>query len=210
MVLPILVAAAFLFSLTALAVRLRPALALRKPDFSRPRGSAAAGVAYAYSIGMLPWTKQSGREHALAYVRGALFHVGIFLSFAVLVLTLTPWLAGFPAGQRTGVALFLAITCLAGLLGLWDRFRQRNLRALSVPEDYTAIVVVAAFVGLAAAAVRWPGLTGLFQAWSAWLLLYLPFSKLRHVWFFFFMRYFYGSHFGHRGVLPHPRMLEAR
>jgi hypothetical protein len=34
--------------------------------------------------------------------------------------------------------------------------------------------------------------------------VYLPCSKIRHCVYFFFVRYLFGAHFGHRGVIGTP------
>ena len=65
-----------------------------KRDLSRPRGNVGESMLYAFTLGMAPWGKESTRIHWIAYIRGILFHVGVFMAFAVFFVS--PWLAAVP------------------------------------------------------------------------------------------------------------------
>jgi nitrate reductase gamma subunit len=91
---------------------------------------------------------------------------------------------------------------IAGVAALIARFTDRNLRALSKPDDYISLVLInlvllsgLAFVlNLANRTVYW--------GFVSVLCLYLPWSKVPHVAYFFFSRTVFGVMFGRRGVLP--------
>ena len=169
-------------------------------DPSPPKASARKGVFYAFTVGMLPWKKESARLHWLVYIRGVLFHIGIFtfiiLLFMSLFLDLTN-LSGNVAFIPT-----LGLGLIAGVAALIARFTDRNLRALSKPDDYISLVLInlvllsgLAFVlNLANRTVYW--------GFVSVLCLYLPWSKVPHVAYFFFSRTVFGVMFGRRGVLP--------
>ncbi len=168
-------------------------------DVAASRGSAVKGVVYAFTSGMLPWEKESARLHWVAYLRGVIFHGGIFLGIAFLVSS--PWLNFLPSTVRLTVSVLLAIAAVAALAGFWLRFRDPMLRAVSTTDDYFSLALASAFLiaaSFCAAEVRF---LPLFWTVSAITLAYTPFSKLRHFLYFFYSRGFFGWVFGHRGVL---------
>jgi len=74
-----------LFAVVGLAIRVARLLAHPAiKDPSPPKASARKGIFYAFTLGMLPWKKESARLHPLVYLRGVLFHIGIF-TFVVLL-----------------------------------------------------------------------------------------------------------------------------
>jgi len=44
-----------------------------------------------------------------------------------------------------------------------------------------------------------------FYLVAALMLVYIPFSKIRHCVYFFYSKSFFGRHFGHRGVIGQPK-----
>lgn len=200
--------AAALFCIAAFGLRLRAFLRLARPgDRSLPKGSPNLGVAYALTAGMMPWAKESTRRHALAYLRGVGFHLTVLL---VLVLFLaSPWLAGIPASIRSGLAGLVALGSLLALLGFFSRFYEKNLRALSTPDDYFAILLVSLFLGSAAVMLLDPAWLPVFYLLSALTFTYMPLGKIRHCIYFAFARLFFGRFFGRRAVLPHSQQGEV-
>ncbi len=168
-------------------------------DVAVARGSAAKGVLYAFTRGMLPWEKESARLHWVAYLRGVVFHAGVFLGIAFLVAT--PWLALLPLAVRLGVAALLAVAAIAALAGFWLRFHDPMLRAVSTADDYLSLALATAFLVSASLCAADARFLSLFWVVSAITLAYTPFSKLRHFLYFFYSRGFFGWIFGHRGIL---------
>src|SRR5574341_246492 len=81
---------ALIFAIAALAARARgTALRPFSPDRAPAKGNPQRGILYAFTLGMMPWAKESTRRHMLAYLRGIAFHVGIFAGLAALVAS--PW-----------------------------------------------------------------------------------------------------------------------
>jgi hypothetical protein len=163
------------------------------------KSSPAHGVFWSFTTGMLPWKKESARIHWVAYIRGAIFHICIFLG-AVLLL-ISPWLADIPLWLHSTIALVMAVGAILGLGGFWIRWRDPVMRLLSTPDDYASLGLATLFLTAAAAAVQAVQLVPVFWIISGVILAYIPFGKLRHFIYFFYSRAFLGLVFGRRGVL---------
>lgn len=170
-----------------------------RPERARPAGSPSSGVRYAFTTGMMPWAKESTRLHMLAYLRGIVFHIGI--GAGLLALGLGLWAPNLPAAYRLLLVGVLAAGALAGWSGLVARFVEPGLRALSTPDDFVSVALVSAF--LSAGALAWwdAGGMGTFLLLGAATLVAIPFTKIRHCFYYFYSRYFFGLFYGRRGVL---------
>ncbi len=198
----LLAGAAALFCLAAFALRLRSFLRLALPaDRSAPRGDPTRGAAYALTLGMMPWSKESTRRHALAYLRGVGFHLAVALSFVLLLAA--PWLGLLPAALRGLIAVLTGVGALLAFLGFLSRFIEKSLRALSTPDDYFAVLLVSLFLASASLALLNPALLPLFYLLGALVFVYMPLGKIRHCIYFAFSRMIFGKFFGRRGVYPH-------
>ena len=204
----LLASAAAIFCIAAFAVRLRTFVRMAVPkDRSQPKGNPNAGVIYAFSLGMMPWAKESTRRHALAYLRGVGFHVTVFLSLAIFLAS--PWLGLIPGAICTGLAALCGIGSLLAFLGFLSRFIEKSLKALSTPDDYFAVLLVSLFLACTAAMLVNLNLLPLFYIASALVFVYMPLGKIRHCIYFAFSRLFFGRFFGRRAVMPHSQKKEA-
>ena len=170
-----------------------------RPERARPAGSPAAGVRYAFTLGMMPWAKESTRIHLLAYLRGIVFHAGIGAGLLGLILAL--WRPELPAVLRLTLAAALAVGGAAGWGGFAARLVEPGLRKLSTPDDFVAVALVSAFLTVGALAswdARW---MGAYLLVGAATLVAIPFTKIRHCFYYCFSRYFFGLFYGRRGVL---------
>jgi hypothetical protein len=194
----LLLLAALVVAAVALA-RARLAIgSVRTRFFAKPRGSEAAGVRYAFTAAFLPRAKESASAHLPTYLAGIALHAGAFAMLARLVLTLFP-VTPPPLVERVLAALFaLALACGLGLLV--KRRASAALRALSVPDDLIANLLLDAALAAALVAALAPAATPLFQLAGAALLLYAPLGKLRHMVFLVTSRRLWGRYFGARGV----------
>jgi hypothetical protein len=174
-----------------------------KQDLARAKGSVRRGVLYAFTLGMAPWEKESTRLHWLAYVRGILFHVGTFVALAALFIS--PWLETFPAWLKIAAAVVAGFGAIFGFMGIVMRRMEENLRVLSVPDDYASVVLTSLFAAFASVTLVASSVLPVFYVVAAALLIYLPFSKIRHCVYFFYSKFFYGRNFGRRGVIGQPR-----
>ncbi len=181
--------------------------AFRPPaPLAPPRGSAAAGVLYAFTTAFAPGAKESASRHLPSYVAGIVYHLSIFAALARLLTTLLPMPIP-PAVDAAGAVLF-AFGLACGLALLVKRLSDGKLRALSVPEDLLANLLVDVMVAAALAASLKRGLVPFFQITGALLVLYAPLGKLRHMLFLLTSRWYLGAYFGRRGVRPAPHGLE--
>jgi hypothetical protein len=200
--LQILAGGALFFSLVVFAGRVRAFKRLAHPaDLAVPKGSPRAGLVYAYTLGMAPWAKESTRLHSAAYLRGVAFHLGIFLGLGILLAS--PWLGQLPPVWSSLLAIGAALGALLGLAGFAARFLEHNLKALSTPDDYAAVLVVSLFLASASLWLFVPATLPLFYLVSAAMLVYAPFSKIRHCIYYAYSRMFFGKFVGSRAVLPH-------
>jgi hypothetical protein len=177
-------------------------------DPSPPRASALKGVIYALTLGMLPWKKESARLHKLTYLRGVLFHLGIFSSLVLLLLSFFVDVKSLPGSIV--FSPFLVLGTLAGLVAFIARFLDRNLRVISRPDDYISLVLVTVMMFTASTFIL--GFESRTVFWGGFSLLcfYMPWSKIPHVIYFFFAKNIFGTSFGRRGVLPIPRIEGLR
>ena len=169
-----------------------------KGDPLRPRGSATQGVRYAFTSGMLPWNKESGRIHKVPFWLGVTFHLGIAASLVVLLLRLTG------SDDLFTVARWFALPSVFGALfgayGFWKRVTDPHMRRLSVPDDFISTGLTVLFCATAVLATWGAFDVALFDVSAAALLLYVPFSKIRHMMTFFISKYYHGKHLGLIGI----------
>jgi len=187
----------------SLAAQLRRWLDLPDPGALAPaRGSEAAGVRYVFTRGMDPTRKESAGKHWPTYVAGVLYHLAIAGAALTLVGSLA--LPAPPPDIRAGLLVLLALGLIGGVGLQVKRAVTPQMRAFSTPDDFAANALVDVFLLGAWAAVLTPAAHPAFHLAAGALLAYLPFSKIRHVLFFFLTRYYLGVFFGRRGVLPPP------
>ena len=197
-------------ALGALGLLLRMNEIMRRPfknDLSRPRGDTRRGILYAFTLGMAPWEKESTRLHWFLYIRGILFHVGIFTPFGVLFAS--PWIDQFPQALKVVLVLVTGAGALAGFAGIAIRLLGVNERALSIPDDYFSVFVCSLFITGAFVSLLAPAALPFFYLVTAFMGAYIPLSKIRHCVYFFYSKFFFGAHFGHRGVIGQSRSKYA-
>jgi len=204
----LLALAALIFAVAAFTLRWRATM--RRPlalDRSPAKGDPKSGVLYAFSLGMMPWAKESTRRHLLAYLRGIGFHVGIFAG--LLALLVSPFWSWLPQAVLLAFAALTALGAAFGLAGEVMRWAERNLRRLSTPDDHASVLLVTAFLAATSAALAHPAWMPAMYLSGALLFLYAPLGKIRHCIYFFFSRLFFGLFIGRRAVV-HPRSVTSR
>jgi len=195
------------YSAVALAYLLFKAFSFgRKSAYAEPQGSAGRGIIYALGKGLLPWEKESARLHLSTYLGGVAYHAGIFAGFAFLFIKvfdidISTFLLAIPR-------IFMALGLICGLGLLAKRISKPLSRRLSRPDDFGANIFVDIFLGAALAASFEANAVAVLFAYSIFLFVYLPAGKIRHCFFFFCSRVFFGRFFGRRGVLPPARHRE--
>jgi nitrate reductase gamma subunit len=170
-----------------------------------PEGNAAAGVAYSMLNVAMPWAMESARKKPLFYFQFVLFHLGItFAIAATFIIPYWPQLFTF----RTVVLIFQSLIGAAFLVGLFRlcrRLSNPSIRLISSLDDYFSLVLMILYFAVAFLAIpndyqRSEWLLILFFALTAFLLIYVPFSKIGHYLYYPFTRFFLGRTMGHRGV----------
>jgi len=171
-------------------------------DPSPGKGSDKLGVLYAFTLGMLPWKKESARLHWLVYLRGIFFHAGIFAGILALILRI--FNVTSPDIVSMLISILLWIGVISGLAAIVSRAADPKLRAISNPDDYVAPALITLF--MLTGALSTAGLLSAiyFYIPTSVLCLYLPWSKVRHCVYFFFSRGKIGAMMGHRGLLTIP------
>lgn len=170
-------------------------------DNSPIKGSLSSGVKYAFSTGMMPWTKESTRIHMIAYLRGIGFHIGIFAAIGAVIIS--PFWGYLPSFLSSALFWVLAIGAILGAAGGVMRLVEHNLFGLSLPDDHFAVWLTTLFITVTGLAVLNQAFTIPMYVLSAVTFVYVPLGKIRHCLYFFFSRLFFGKFFGRRAVFPH-------
>jgi hypothetical protein len=158
------------------------------------RGSAAAGVLYAFTRAFAPTAKESAALHLPSYIAGVGYHLGIFAALLRLLTSLLP--VALPAAANIILAVVLALGLVCGLALLGKR---------TLDDDFLGNILVDVTLAVGLAASLNHELMPWFQFTGAVLLLYAPLGKLRHVVFLLASRRWSGAYFGRRGVRPNPQ-----
>lgn len=175
-------------------------------DKSPLKGNPQHGITYAFTVGMMPWAKESTRIHMIAYLRGIGFHVGIFTAIGALLIS--PFWGFLPSLLSLTLAWILTLGALLGAAGGVMRIAEHNLRGLSIPDDHFAVWLVTVWMAISALSVANEAFLVAFYILSAITLAYIPLGKIRHCLYFFFSRTFFGKFFGRRAVFPHPEVAK--
>lgn len=172
-----------------------------------PAGSARTGVIYSMMNVAMPWAMESARKKPFFYVQFAIFHIGVAAAISSTFI-IPYWPALFKV--KAVVILFqlsIGAALIVGLLRLFRRLSSPALRLISSLDDYASLILMILFFAAGIIAipnryetVEWPLIV--FFAITAFLLIYVPFSKIGHYLYYPFTRYFLGKTMGHRGVLP--------
>jgi hypothetical protein len=196
----ILVALSVFWTAIALGFQVVVARGGGRRDYARPAGSPARGIAYIFTVAMTPAHKETIRRHPVKFAIGLVMHIGVILVLlGVVVVVVSP-----PAGFRV-LPFTLPIVGLALPAGVYlfiRRIVSADLRAMSVMDDYVAIVASCGLLVLVLLCPLGAQPQLAFLIYAGLLFVYLPLGKLRHAVFFFIARGDYGRRLGHRGVYP--------
>ena len=197
-------ATALVISVTVfLAQRLSTRFAAVPKAIAPARGSASAGVLYAFTRAFAPTAKESAALHLPSYLAGVGFHLGVFAALLRLLTSLLP--VAVPAAANTTLTVVLGLGLACGLALLGKRTLDGSLREISVPDDFLANLFVDVTLAAGLAASLNHDLMPWFQVTGAVFLLYAPLGKLRHVFSLLASRRWSGAYFGRRGVRPSPQ-----
>jgi len=178
-----------------------------------PAGNARAGIAYSMPNIAMPWAMESTRKKPFFYAQFVIFHIGVAASIsATFIIPYAPVLFRIrPVAGLFQTAIGAAF--FVGLLRLYRRITNPSLRIISTGDDYFSLILMIVFFAVAVLAVpnRYEASERpliIFFIMTAFLLVYVPFSKICHYLYYPFTRYFLGRTMGHRGMIRKRKMKE--
>src|SRR5690606_41594717 len=121
----------------------------------------------------------------------------------------SPWSVQCALALEVVRVLVPGAGALAGFAGIAIRLRGAHDRALSIPDDYFSLFVCSLFITGAFVSLLAPAALPFFYLVTAFMGAYIPLSKIRHCVYFFYSKFFFGAHFGHRGVIGQSRSKYA-
>lgn len=195
----VLALAALVFAVGTFALNWSRVQRLPFKDISTPKDSPTRGIIYAFTMGMMPWAKESTRIHAVAYMRGIASHMGIFAGLAAFLAS--PWFNSIPMIIRILFAFVTGFGTLMGVAGGIMRIVEHNLKAISTMDDHVAVWLVTLFLGTLTLALLSTAFRPVMFIAAAIMLVYAPLGKIKHCIYFYFGRLFYGLHVGRRGIV---------
>jgi hypothetical protein len=181
-----------------------------RPFRERTRAVGKTPPAVAASLMMIarPWTMESVRRKPWLYAQFVALHLGTAAAIsATFLIPYAPRFFGSEAAVRVFQGL-MGLGLIAALMRLVRRLTSPSLRLISTPDDYAALLLMLAYLGVGIAAVSWtPGrpefFLAAFFALTAFLLIYVPFSKIGHYLYYPLAQLVLGRMRGHRGVYPY-------
>lgn len=200
-----MVVIAFAFCVCSFMYYFIKLLAKKTPqDFADPKGTATEGIAYSCTVAMSPTHKESAFKHLPTYTAGILFHIGTFTALLLMILlfifSFFPALFPIPIAWINWILVaILAIGSICGIGILIKRMVKPALRSLSNIDDYIANILTVSFQ-VTTLLTLLTGNYAIAAIGTAIVLIYMPFSKLKHVFYFFAARIELGIFYGKRGV----------
>lgn len=172
-----------------------------------PAGNEKTGIMYSMMNVAMPWDMESTRKKPGFYTQFIIFHIGITIAISTTFI-IPYWPDLFKI--KIIVLLFQFIVGMAfivGLVRLYRRITTPAMRLISTPDDYFSIILMIIYFAVGFFAIPNEYETNelpliIFFGLTAFLLVYVPFSKVCHYLYYPFTRYFLGRTMGHRGVFP--------
>lgn len=200
--LKLLLVAASLFAVLGLVITIVTSMKFgHRSELAPAAGSRWRGTQYALFAGMMPWAKESARQHLLTYFTGIVYHLGIACGFVVLVGTTLSW--QISETLKITLSVLTVLGAVAGTGLLVKRAVTLSLRSISTPDDIISNGLVTTFLIASVTSLWIAQFTIAFLIIATLLLVYIPLGKIRHCFLFFCSRITFGRFFGRRGVLPH-------
>jgi hypothetical protein len=106
-----------------------------------------------------------------------------------------------PALVLLFVRIVLVVGAISGVALLLKRILSPQMRVLSCPDDFAANIIVNIFVLTALLHTFYP-ITHFFFLAAVITFLYMPLGKIRHCFFFFYIRILFGMFYGRRDIFP--------
>lgn len=177
------------------------------PEKAELKGDRVAGAIHSLGNVLRPWEMESTQKHLYFYVEFVIFHIAVALTIgSTFFIPLTPWLMT-PLVSKV-IMVFMGLAFLIGLRRIYRRLTVPEIRIISSPDDYFAIILMTVFFAVGFVTM-WLWIQGKPETGWMWLfflmvtffLIYVPFSKIGHYVLYPFGRVNFGVTFGGRGVL---------
>lgn len=193
----------------ALMYVIKISLLLKKPvppEKAELKGDRVAGALESLLNVLKPWSMESTRKNTYFYVEFLIFHIAVVLTIgATFLIPLTPQLMT-PAVTQLFM-IFMGLAFLIGLRRIHRRFTVPEIRIISSPDDFFAIILMTVFFATGFVALYFwlnkmpeTAWMWIFFLMTTFFLLYVPFSKISHYILYPFGRVNFGRTFGGRGV----------
>jgi nitrate reductase gamma subunit len=177
------------------------------PERAELKGDRVAGSLHSLTNVLRPWDMESTQKHLYFYTEFLIFHIAVALTIgSTFFIPLTPHL--MTPTVTTVIMVFMGLAFLIGLRRIYRRFTVPEIKIISTPDDYFAIILMTVFFGVGFITM-WLWMEGkpetgwmwIFFLMTTFFLLYVPFSKISHYVLYPFGRVNFGMIFGGRGVL---------
>jgi nitrate reductase gamma subunit len=177
------------------------------PERAELKGDRISGALLSLTNVLRPWDMESTEKNLYFYSEFMIFHIAVALTIgSTFLIPLVPHLM-----TPTVSAVFMVFMGLAFLIGLrriYRRFTVPEIKIISSPDDYFAIILMTVFFGVGFVTMwLWTqgkpetGWMWIFFLMTTFFLLYVPFSKISHYVLYPFGRVNFGMIFGGRGIL---------
>ncbi|MBN2321873.1 MAG: hypothetical protein JXR49_22535 [Acidobacteria bacterium] len=171
------------------------------------RTNTNKGIVYSWMNIAMPWAMESTRKKAFFYAQFVVFHLGVV--FAIGLSFIIPYAPGLlESGILTAILqAVIGLAFLVSLVRLYRRITDKYIRAISSPDDYFSLFLLAVWFFFAVFAApnkpeQGEAVLLTFFILTAFFLIYVPFSKISHYLYYPFTRYYFGKTMGYRGVYP--------
>lgn len=171
------------------------------------RTNRRKGIVYSWMNIAMPWAMESTRTKSFFYAQFVFFHLGVVAAIGLsLIIPYAPGMLESTAVVYTLQAI-IGLAFLVSLIRVYRRVTNKYMRAISSPDDYFSLVLLAVWFFLAFFSVPNKPQDGetiplTFFILTAFFLIYVPFSKISHYLYYPFTRYYFGKTMGYRGVYP--------
>lgn len=197
----------FLISVISLSILVLKTFSFgKKPLYAKPQGKSIKGIFYAFGRGMMPWEKESARKHLPTYMAGIIYHTSIFTALFYLISIVCSF--ELPSLAVPLLRLLLVLGSISGFSLLFRRIFLPYMKKISCPDDYASNIIVSLFLISALVNTFSVYSTPLFFVIAIIMFLYIPVGKIRHCFFFVYVRILFGLFYGRRGVFP-PKTRKA-
>ncbi len=177
------------------------------PERAELKGDRVAGSLHSLTNVLRPWDMESTSKHLYFYTEFMVFHVAVALTIgSTFFIPIAPQI--MTPTVTIVIMGFMALAFLIGVRRIIRRLTVPEIKIISTPDDYFAIILMTVFFGVGFVTMyEW--LQGRIETSWMWLfflmttffLLYVPFSKISHYVLYPFGRINFGMIFGGRGIL---------